>query len=129
MSMYFKFKDNGRVEGTSQVEIEGYELVSAELAQNGAYLLKTDTGEYRRQTDEEIAADEAAYVAETNGVMHRHQRNVKLADSDWVVTKALESGGSVPADWVTYRTALRDLPEHSNWPNLEADDWPTQPSS
>tara|TARA_B100001939_G_scaffold63285_1_gene52219 strand:+ start:240 stop:629 length:390 start_codon:yes stop_codon:yes gene_type:complete len=129
MSMYFKFTADGRVEGTSQVEVEGYELVSAELAANGAYLLKTGEGEYRRQTDDEIAADEAAYRAEANGVMNRHQRNVKLADSDWVVTKALESGGSVPSDWVAYRAALRDLPTHSNWPNLEDGDWPTAPTS
>ena len=61
--------------------------------------------------------------------MNRHQRNVKLADSDWVVTKALESGGSVPSDWVAYRAALRDLPTHSNWPNLEDGDWPTAPTS
>jgi len=27
----------------------------------------------------------------------------------------------------TYRTALRDLPTHSNWPHLEDDDWPTKP--
>jgi len=129
MSMYFKFTADGRVEGTSQVEVEGYELVSAELAANGAYLLKTGEGEYRRQTDDEIAADEADYRAAANGVRNRHQRNVKLADSDWVVTKALESGGSVPADWATYRTALRDLPTHSNWPNLEDGDWPTEPSA
>jgi len=27
----------------------------------------------------------------------------------------------------TYRQALRDLPTHENWPNLEDADWPTKP--
>jgi hypothetical protein len=27
----------------------------------------------------------------------------------------------------TYRQALRDLPSHTNWPNLADADWPTKP--
>ena len=27
-----------------------------------------------------------------------------------------------------YRQALRDLPTHSNWPNLNDSDWPVKPS-
>ena len=27
-----------------------------------------------------------------------------------------------------YRQALRDLPTHSNWPDLKDEDWPTKPS-
>ena len=30
--------------------------------------------------------------------------------------------------WATYRSSLRSLPEHENWPNLEDADWPTKPS-
>tara|TARA_R110000782_G_scaffold18694_1_gene51161 strand:- start:311 stop:574 length:264 start_codon:yes stop_codon:yes gene_type:complete len=37
--------------------------------------------------------------------------------------------------WVTYRTALRDITAHANWPNLTGPDidgiggdWPTEPS-
>ena len=58
-----------------------------------------------------------------------------MASCDWVVTKALESGGAVPSDWVTYRTALRDITAHANWPNLASPDmdgnggdWPVEPS-
>lgn len=58
----------------------------------------------------------------------RGQRELNLLSSDWVVTKALESGTPVPTAWVTYRTALRDITTHANWPNLQADDWPVEPS-
>jgi hypothetical protein len=34
----------------------------------------------------------------------------------------------VKTAWATYRTALRDLTTHENWPNLEDADWPTEPS-
>ena len=30
-------------------------------------------------------------------------------------------------EWFTYRQALRDLPTHSNWPNLSDSDWPIKP--
>ena len=59
---------------------------------------------------------------------NRFVRNGLLADCDWVVTKALESGGSVPSAWATYRTSLRNITSHSSWPNLANNDWPTVPS-
>ena len=58
-------------------------------------------------------------VAERN----RGFRNDKLAETDWwgnsdvTMTEAQRS----------YRAALRDLPTHSNWPNLSDSDWPTKP--
>jgi hypothetical protein len=61
-------------------------------------------------------------------VQHRGTRNFLLQNSDWVVTKALEAGDSVPSAWVTYRTALRNITNHSNWPNLTDGDWPVEPS-
>jgi len=27
----------------------------------------------------------------------------------------------------TYRQALRDITDHSNWPNLQEADWPVKP--
>ena len=41
----------------------------------------------------------------------REERNVKLAETDWVVIKEREEGGSVSnfVDWKTYRQALRDI--------------------
>tara|TARA_B100000780_G_scaffold90455_1_gene62525 strand:+ start:295 stop:801 length:507 start_codon:yes stop_codon:yes gene_type:complete len=77
-------------------------------------------------TSDEIAANAAAVVAATN-LRNRTDRDSRLATCDWVAIKSLEAGASVPSAWVTYRTALRDITAHSNWPDLDAGDWPTAP--
>tara|TARA_Y100001937_G_scaffold53415_1_gene73669 strand:+ start:110 stop:601 length:492 start_codon:yes stop_codon:yes gene_type:complete len=55
---------------------------------------------------------------------HRSTRNSKLAETDWTGM----SDVTMADDMKTYRQALRDLPTHKNWPNLEDADWPTKPS-
>lgn len=80
-------------------------------------------------TQEETArdAEEAAWAAGAatrQAVEVRNERDAKLAACDWVVTKALEAGGSVPSAWRTYRQALRDVP--AQLPGAVT--WPTEPS-
>ena len=59
----------------------------------------------------------------------RTERTRLLAETDWVVIKARENGGQVPAAWKTYRVALRDLPaEQSDKTKYSEITWPTQPS-
>ena len=59
----------------------------------------------------------------------RAERTRLLAQTDWVVIKARENGGQVPAAWKTYRVALRDLPaEQSDKTKYSDITWPTQPS-
>jgi len=84
-------------------------------------------------TSDEIAAIAAAVVVATK-LRNRAERDKRLAACDWVATKALEAGDSVASDWVTYRTALRNITSHSNWPDLvypdkegNGGDWPTSP--
>ncbi len=63
----------------------------------------------------------------------RTRRRERLFACDWVVTRATEAGTPVPAEWVTYRQALRDLPDtvptsdhramcedrnHASWPTI-----------
>lgn len=65
----------------------------------------------------------------------RVERDKRLTESDWVVTKATETGGTVSDDWKTYRQALRDLPASAS-PKLDSlyeldltsVTWPTKPS-
>ena len=66
----------------------------------------------------------AAYDA-AEWVALRAKRDELLAASDWVVVKAQEAGEDVPAAWVTYRTALRNLPAATS----DASDptWPDAP--
>ena len=59
----------------------------------------------------------------------RTERTRLLAETDWVVIKARENGGQVPAAWKTYRVALRDIPaEQSDKTKYSEITWPTQPS-
>lgn len=54
---------------------------------------------------------------------HRSTRNQLLVDTDWMAN----SDVTMPDNWKTYRQSLRDLPTHSNWPNLKDTDWPDKP--
>lgn len=56
----------------------------------------------------------------------RRIRDGMLARTDWVVIKSLEAGVSVPTATATYRQALRDITDHENFPDLDADDWPVE---
>ena len=58
----------------------------------------------------------------------RAERTRLLAETDWVVIKARENGGQVPAAWKTYRVALRDIPsEQSDKTKYSEITWPTRP--
>ena len=53
----------------------------------------------------------------------RADRDARLAQCDWVVSRALEQGTSVPVGWLVYRQALRDVtqqpdPINLTWPKL-----------
>ena len=49
------------------------------------------------------------YDGEAMKRLRRHRDNL-LRDTDWVVTKASETGVAETDAWKTYRQALRDLP-------------------
>lgn len=93
---------------------------------------KWEAGERVPMSAEEEAAYQAglpdtAYHDEKTEVANRARRDKLLVDTDFHVIKATEAGLATAADMVTYRQALRDLPDHENWPNLEDADWPTAP--
>ena len=61
----------------------------------------------------------------------RAKRNIKLAETDWEITKALETGSDA-TELKEYRQALRDLPSTAS-PSLDENGqltnvtWPTKP--
>ena len=72
------------------------------------------------------ADHEKAYQATldaTAAVNNRSTRDSKLAETDWTAMSDVTMADNMK----TYRQALRDLPTHKNWPNLEDADWPTKP--
>ena len=58
----------------------------------------------------------------------KNTRDRFLSESDWVVTKAKETGTNIPTGWKTYRQALRDLPASDKFPDrYDIADWPLAP--
>ena len=62
----------------------------------------------------------------------RIQRDLLLVKTDWVVTKAAETGVAETTAWKEYRQALRDLPSSAtpelDGPTIKNVTWPTIPS-
>lgn len=73
----------------------------------------------------EVTAEDQAERIEAGWRGVRCERNSMLADCDYIVIKSLEGGVSVPAAWVTYRQALRDITDQSDPFDIT---WPTKPS-
>lgn len=57
----------------------------------------------------------------------RADRDKRLADCDWRVIKAAETGVPMPAEWATYRQALRDVTAQAGFPWDIA--WPEKPTA
>ena len=89
------------------------------------YFLKWDSSK------KEIVKDDtakAAYDLAEEWKQIRAERTRLLAETDWVVIKARENGGTVSSAWRTYRVALRDLPaEQSDKTKYSEITWPTRP--
>ena len=82
-------------------------------------------------TTEEITEIEAAQAAapsetELKWQRVRNKRNRLLSETDWVATKASETGVAVSDDWKTYRQELRDLPATQT--DVDNITYPTKPN-
>ena len=78
----------------------------------------------------QFKAEQAAAAPAKWTKLLRRERNKRLAESDWVVTKELEKstdglGLQIPTQWIEYRQALRDLP--ANTPDPASPVWPVKP--
>jgi len=73
------------------------------------------------------AEHETAYQASLDAKVAEANRRVRddlISATDFYALTDV----TMTASMTTYRQALRDITEHSNWPNLEEADWPTKPS-
>ena len=86
-------------------------------------------------TEEEVNNKIAELQAVEPFRLLREERNKRLAECDWIVTKNAEYGYNISKEWRAYRQALRDLPSITYTPeldefgNLKMDSvaWPTPP--
>lgn len=80
-------------------------------------------------TAEEVAeweAEVAAWEAERPTRLAKQQRRKRdrlLQETDWWAL----SDRTMTAEQTAYRQSLRDITTHSDWPDLNDDDWPTKP--
>ena len=78
--------------------------------------------------DESAVATKVAEIEAAEPMKElRRVRDAKLAETDWIVIKEREEGGSVSnfADWKTYRQALRDITNSAT--SLDDVTWPEKP--
>ena len=84
-----------------------------------------DSGKVYTVKVESTTSDEQTDLTNQQWVNVRSERDFKLQETDWIVTKASETGVAVSDEWKTYRQALRDVPTQSDPFNIT---WPTEPS-
>lgn len=84
---------------------------------NGKWVWKWSISEM----DDETKAYKDAEAAK--GV--RATRDRLLAEGDWLVIKAMETGVALSTDWAAYRQALRDVPAQAGFPHNVT--WPSKP--
>jgi hypothetical protein len=106
------------------------------MAKSSSFVIRDD-GDYdlvetNHRTDEITILDTVTeaemevYFApslEDTLMMNRLQREGLLGETDWWAV----SDRTMTDDQIAYRQALRNMPTHENWPNLNEDDWPTKP--
>jgi len=88
-----------------------------------------------KPTEEEVTAKVTELETAEPFRLLRIERNRRLAECDWVVTKNAEYGYNISKEWRTYRQALRDLPSITYKPEMDGDGvlkmnsvaWPTPP--
>jgi hypothetical protein len=83
--------------------------VSLDYTYDSAKLTATETWTVRNLTEEELTTKENNYFERL-----RRERNQKLADTDYVITKAVEQGLVLTEEFKDYRQELRNLPQTVN---------------
>ena len=108
----------------TEVDVQGFNE-SGHIHPDKTYSLKWDASKKEVVTDDTA---KAAWELAQEWRQIRQERTRLLAETDWVVIKARENGGQVPAAWKTYRVALRDIPsEQSDKTKYSEITWPTRP--
>ena len=78
-------------------------------------------------TGEDKAAKETEYLAKRTAdqwVSVRNTRDNKLKETDWMTTRAADTGTPMASEWATYRQALRDITTQTDPFNIT---WPIKP--
>jgi len=116
-------------EANNKTAVFGYHgnvLLANNSDGNGDYIESWTVDGLTKPTDEQLASY-TDWESRKGLDELRPIRNQLLAETDWVVIKEREEGGSVSnfADWKTYRQALRDITDSAT--SLDDVTWPEKP--
>ena len=108
---------------------------TAQFTTNNGKIEEWHSSEITQPTEQEIEVKLAELQAEEPMRLLREERNRRLAECDWIVTKNAEYGHNISIYWRNYRQALRDLPSITYRPEMDGDGvlkmgsvaWPTPP--
>jgi len=102
-----------------EIDVRTTQVISKVINEDGTVSLET----VERETPLDYT-DQHHDILDARWQEVRRDRDVKLAETDWIVARAYERGEPVPAEWVEYRQALRDVTKQEN-PFFVA--WPEAP--
>jgi len=99
-------------------------LTANQRSQRNALPTKQDGGYWMIEyTAVDLTAEEITARDNATAANNRSRRDELLKDTDHYGL----SDVAMSQEMIDYRAALRNLPEHDNWPNLSDSDWPTKP--
>jgi len=91
----------------------------------GSVLIPDGLNPFRLSWDGETLSEAPTDALEAErAVSNREYRNQLLSSTDWTQLPDAPLSDEQKAAYGAYRQALRDLTDHVNFPNLDADDWP-----
>lgn len=110
---FYDSEIHGKAIPKGAVEIDAEQHAALLAAQADGKIIAADT------RGAPVAIDRPEPTADELLAAVRRKRDALLAASDWVVTRAVETGTPVPAEWSEYRQALRDITEQAEiiWPD------------
>lgn len=125
-TVYIKKNSDGSVElagtvATDEMLEGGYQPYSGPLPERTNVIWLMWDGD-KKEVVENIELRQQTELAAI-----RRQRDQLLAETDWVTTKAFESGAPADPQWIEYRQALRDMP--NNYVVGQPIVWPTAPGA
>lgn len=126
MKNYIVYNSDGDILRTGRCADEDFD----NQANSGESILEGIAADANQKIVDGKVVDKGSASKSNEEIMDemRAQRTLLLELCDWTQLSDSSLSDDKKAEWKTYRQALRDLPTHAKWPNLESGDWPTLPS-
>lgn len=124
------YNANGVITMTGTLAEESVTVWAEKNAQasNSSYLIvdnSVDPTQWQVQNGQLVPTPQSVLTANQWTVV-KYQRDKLLSETDWHVTKAVETGQPINQDWANYRQQLRDITTQPDPFNIT---WPTPPDS